>query len=354
MIPFIKLANFKCFSEVEIPLKPLTLLTGLNGMGKSSVIQGILALLQSRGTSLSLNGELVKFGTASDILYEGSLTDELSIHLGDEIFAFRRERAEANELPAVGEIPLLPPNLPWQYLGCERLGPRSSYQMNDTVVNARRLGVQGEYTSHFLSLFGDETVAHKLQRPEAMSPKLNIQTEAWLHEISPDTRLSVVDHKNMDLVQLSVSFAAQGATSNKYRPTNVGFGISYILPVIVAGLAAKPDTLLMIENPEAHLHPRGQAAMGDFLSKVAASGAQVIIETHSDHLLNGVRLAVKDKTLKPEDVAIHFFQREVEEGRFVHNVVSPKIDKNGRIDQWPQGFFDQWEAALLQLLTPSK
>ena len=80
---------------------------------------------------------------------------------------------------------------------------------------------------------------------------------------------------------------------NFHAPVHTGYGLTQVLPIIVAALSSGPKGLLLIENPEVHLHPRGQAAMGEFLAEVATAGAQVIMETHSDHVLNGIRRAVK-------------------------------------------------------------
>jgi predicted ATPase len=125
-----------------------------------------------------------------------------------------------------------------------------------------------------------------------------------------------------------------------HRPVHVGFGLTQVLPVIVAALSAEPKDLLLIENPEVHLHPAGQARMGGFLSKVAAVGIQVLVETHSDHVLNGIRRSVKAGVLSPEEVLVHFFRERDAEGE---QVVSPTIDREGNIDAWPEGFFDQFD-----------
>ncbi len=111
---------------------------------------------------------------------------------------------------------------------------------------------------------------------------------------------------------------------------------------MVGGLLAPADSLLIIENPEAHLHPAGQAQIGIFLAQAAAAGIQVVIETHSDHVLNGIRRAVRSKLIQPDQVAISFLQGA---GR----VVTPRIYADGGIDPWPVGFFDQIEKDLLEL-----
>ncbi len=84
--------------------------------------------------------------------------------------------------------------------------------------------------------------------------------------------------------------------------------------------------------------------MGVFLAQVAVAGVQVILETHSDHVLNGVRRAVKNRTLPPEDVALHFFRpRQEAEREGIAQVQSPLIDGDGNIDDWPEDFFDQFD-----------
>jgi predicted ATPase len=175
------------------------------------------------------------------------------------------------------------------------------------------------------------------------------QVEAWMGEISPGTRLKIDAKSDVDLMSFQYSYG----DSNPYRPTNVGFGISYTLPIIVAALASKPGTIILIENPEAHLHPKGQVKMGELLALAASGGVQVVIETHSDHVLNGIRLAVHAGKIDPKDVQLHYFQRQNKEGQIMTDVVSPKIDRNGRIDRWPDGFFDEWDNSLEILLEPA-
>ena len=128
-----------------------------------------------------------------------------------------------------------------------------------------------------------------------------------------------------------------------YRPTHTGFGLTQVLPIVVASLSAGRDDLLLIENPEVHLHPAGQAAMGKFLAEVAKAGVQVIIETHSDHVLNGIRRAVKSRVLSSDSVALHFFRPRDDRQQDLPQVESPCLDDRGNVDSWPEGFFDQFD-----------
>ena len=125
-----------------------------------------------------------------------------------------------------------------------------------------------------------------------------------------------------------------------HRPVNVGFGLTQVLPIVIAAMSAIKNDILLIENPEVHLHPAGQALMGQFLADVAHAGVQVIVETHSDHILNGIRRSVKAGRLEPSQLAIHFFRPRSSEHA---QVTSPQMNVDGNIDNWPDGFFDQFD-----------
>lgn len=377
MIRSVRLQNYKCFEDQLLEFRALTLLSGLNSTGKSSVIQSLLLLRQSyqenllRVTGLALNGDLVHVGTAKDALFEGAKEDVIGfdLALGDKTtemawrFQYDREADVLGLAPRETQVTDAIHNqediyrsslFSWNfhYLQAERIGPRRFFETSDFLVRQRRqLGSAGEYTAQFLATFGKENIScNALAHSEATSLALQDQVEAWLGEISPGTRMSLTPDLVTDTVSLQYSFVLGKQVSNPYRATNVGFGITYALPIIVAVLSSNPGSLLLIENPEAHLHPRGQARIAELLAIAASCGIQVLIETHSDHVLNGIRLAVHDAKLPPKDVKLHFFQRSQSDGKSL--VLSPHIDKNGQIDQWPEGFFDEWDKSLEALLMP--
>lgn len=120
----------------------------------------------------------------------------------------------------------------------------------------------------------------------------------------------------------------------KYPSYHVGFGYSYILSIIVTALIAKENDIVIIENPEAHLHPEAQARLTFLLAKLGARGVQVFVETHSEHVLNGFRLAaLKDEyNLKNDDMRLFFFD-------FNFQMEPLLIEPNGRINNWPKRFF---------------
>ena len=371
MIRKILLRNFKCFESEAIPIGEFTLLAGLNGMGKSSVIHSLLLLRQSYldgllpETGLELNGSLVQLGTARDVLYEDSQSDEFEIGVAwtdgvQASFVLRYHREadvlRIDPLSIDRQVFTRPPFTDsFHYLRAERLGPRTTNAVSDFQVREhRQLGTVGEYAEHFLYVYGDERVDDRLLHGRVGSNDLRSQVQAWLHEISPGTEVHLEIHPQMDIVNLQYSFVTGEQRSSHYRSTSVGFGITYVLPVLIAALSAKPGSILIVENPEAHLHPQGQVRMGELLARAAAAGVQVIVETHSDHVLNGIRLAVHGGVIEPERVAIHFFFRLQEAGRTRSRFESPAIDKDGRLDRWPDGFFDEWDKSLERLLVPAR
>ena len=88
--------------------------------------------------------------------------------------------------------------------------------------------------------------------------------------------------------------------------------------------------------------------MGELMARAASCGIQIVVESHSDHILNGVRVAVREGLLSPEQLRLYFLERTSQQ--MSSHVISPRVDHNGRIDQWPDGFFDEWEKSLEKLL----
>lgn len=373
MIRQLRLINFKAFENQLFEFRPLTLLSGLNSTGKSSVMQALLLLRQSyqqellKELGLALNGDLIRIGNAQDAFYEGAKEDCIEFEITYEDgkkgiwrFNYELEKKETDLLDLNFASSTKQEDSIYQssifdkrfhYLQAERIGPRLVNEMSDYKVRRlRQLGTKGEYTAHFLNVYGREPISiANLAYPQAKSMDLIDQVEGWMREVSPGTRISVNSNPDIDLMNLQYSYG----DSNPYRSTNVGFGISYTLPILVAILSSEPGTLILIENPEAHLHPKGQAKMGELLALAASCDIQVVIETHSDHVLNGIRVAVHDGKVHPEYVQLHYLQRRENRGLTFTEVVSPHIDRNGRIDKWPDGFFDEWDKSLDALLEPA-
>ncbi|MFT4079313.1 AAA family ATPase [Rhodomicrobium sp.] len=377
MIDSVRLANFKAFKDVSVQFRALTLLSGLNGVGKSSVIQSLLLLRQSHQSGdltygrMTLNGPLVEIGTASDLLFVDANSDEICVGLtfqgAESAFIFsivpdessRDESVyqltphENNEVSAthLHGTPLLGTQGSFQYLCAERFGPRKSMPMSDNNVAVYDLGKHGEFTLHFLSRYGKSLLldSDNARFAQGVPARLIDQVDHWLQEISPGAHLELQELRAADLMISGFAFdRPKDAQTRAFRATNVGFGLSYALPVLTALLAAQPGALLVIENPEAHMHPRGQTRLGQLCARAAADGCQVIVETHSDHVMDGARLEVRSGKLRPKDATFHYFERK----KGIVRVVTPLLDHEGRLSEWPDGFFDEHRHNTAALIRP--
>ncbi len=386
MLNRIDLHDFKCFDLLKLPLADLTLLSGANASGKSSVLQALVLLHQTMrehewSRRLLLNGEAIRLGTVGDVVdkVHGRRTIEVGIVDGELNYhwSFSGERSEMSmsvDHVTVGDRSLsqpsrlqylLPPLFDNQpaavvefspsqgtsvvlqlnleslayrlrgltYITAERIGPREFYSIEET---ATVVGPAGEHAVCVLHLGRDKRVLDGLII-EGIAPTRLRQVEAQMRRFFPGCGLVVQQVPQANAVTLGLRTSED---TDFHRPIHVGFGLTQILPIVVAALSASKGDILLIENPEVHLHPAGQALMGQFLADVAMAGVQVIVETHSDHVLNGIRRSVKSERLKPEQVAIHFFRPRSED---MPQVISPQLDKFGNIDTWPDGFFDQFD-----------
>ena len=379
MITTLGLTNFKAFASAEIPMGRYTLLSGLNSSGKSTVLQALALLRQSNlklagvrvgsGDALVLDGELVELGSGQDALHEDYVLEspgtipKIGLSLGVTGPSLVRWQAsylrDANELPI--DLPLGDPSLlgaldmatlfnrGFQYLRADRINPAVTFPKSwERAASIGFLGTHGEFAVDFLLHHQDDPVPNPaLHHKAAASSRLLDQVEAWMSEICPGVKIQATAIEQTDLVKLGFQFTRAGQPmTNLYRPTNVGFGLTYVLPMVLACLSAQPDAMLLLENPEAHLHPHGQSVMARLTCAAAASGAQLVVETHSDHVLNGVRLAVKHSLLRPDDVVLDYFSR----GTAGIEIIKPVLDTDGMVSQWPPGFFDEWDRAIDELL----
>lgn len=376
MLNHLQLKNFKSAKDLSVELRSLTVLAGLNGSGKSSILQSIALLKQAIDQNdhiktLPLRGSLVRLGRSEDVHFEGADSGELSFAVTSSSGLVRflstaKDKADTLELAIDGNAQALKDELDvwFQFIQADRMTPATQYEQASTPDQERGwLGCRGEFTVDFLQKNEDKKISDKRQCPGdifgldaallkliAPTAKLGDQTAAWLQMLSPGVRLRAIPVDLADVTSLRFQYTSNAIDSNtrEHRPSNVGFGLTYCLPIIVACLAAEPGGILLLENPEAHLHPRGQAALGRLLAMCCADGIQVIVETHSDHLLNGIRVAVKQGALDADRVALHYFERNIRTGE--SQVQSPRILPDGQLDRWPEGFFDQWDRSLDALL----
>ncbi|OKJ09142.1 AAA family ATPase [Kitasatospora sp. CB01950] len=381
MIEQLSLTNFKAFRAADIRLAPITLLTGLNSSGKSTVLQSLALLRQSydsgilmstdgdadsRGGFL-LDGDLVELGTGQDLLHEDFTTERpgtdplISVAfdtIDKESYAWSARYAPEQDVLLLdnsprptdwGDLPLF--SRRFQYLKADRITPATTYpRSHHQAIGRGFLGARGEHAVNYLRHHAQDVVpdGRSLRHPQADGHTLLDQVVAWMQELCPGVNLEASEIPGIDSVRLSFGFGGTAGldSTRRRRPTNVGFGLTYALPIVVACLTAGPGSLILLENPEAHLHPRGQSRMASLIAAAASAGAQLIVETHSDHVLDGTRLAVKQGRLTAADTAVHFFRGN---GAGVE-IITPTVTDDGSLSEWPEGFFDESENTLDQLL----
>lgn len=375
MIRQLKITNFKSHIDSTIQLGNLTVLTGVNGCGKTAIIQALLLLRQSffnnrLAAGLDLNKPLCSIGLGQDALSRQAANGNISITLTLDNLTTRRFVFDAGNglddsflkrdpsqddyprLDQLEEIPLFNKN--FQYIGASRWGGVSNFPKDTYAVEVQRqlslTNGQGELVAHFLNKYGIED-CFDYCNGKTPDKSLKSQTIYWERKISPNVTIdSQVSSNSSDSYIIRYGFEpseAGGKSLEGLKAENIGFGISYSLPVIVALLSAPPKSLIIIENPEAHLHPAGQAELAKLITMVVSNGIQVIIETHSDHIITGIQLACKanisdqTKGVSRENVIINFLTPGKKHTADISEI---EIEDNGILKDAPKGFFDQSEA----------
>ena len=367
MIAEIRLENFKRFRDLTLNTANLTVLTGANGAGKTSILHSLLLARQiarQPGRSyVELNGvDTLELGGPEDVIHREASDDLAAVEVLDTEGTRRRWSFRATSTTDTRTLNATVVDRPddyrgalaesapqFSYLCAERLGPRDVLSASAADVAELDVGSRGEFVAQVLASFDRSRISTgrlESSTTETQISSLLHQTESWMGKIVHPIQIDAEWFPNTSVTRLR--FKTPGIRTEWTRAPNAGFGISYALPIVVAALRAEVGGLLLVENPEAHLHPAGQSKIGGFLARVAADGVQIFLETHSDHILNGIRVAVADGSaaLLPEQVVIHFFRAEDDGGPVLQSM---ELQRTGQLTAWPAGFFDQAQADLAAL-----
>lgn len=372
MLNKIAIQNFKAHQDTALDLGKLTVLTGLNSAGKSSIIQSLLLLRQSRlkgvlEKGLDLSGPLSAPSVGAEILCRYAATNVLSLSIEDEhgLFKFdfdvekdmgssfvrRQDVPDVAREPALAGFALFGKN--FQYVSAARIAGEShfgrcDYEVNELGQISKERG-RGEAVAHYLHAHGGDPVTNYLYNGQNYD--LSSETVAWERLISAGLTIDVQKSETNGFDIWYGYKVKDKKPITGLRAENIGYGVSNVLPVIVALLSATEGGLVLLENPEGDLHPGGQAEIAKLIARVADAGVQVIVETHSDHILNGIMLAVrqhefdKQPGIARKDVRIYYFDRDGVGIRTSEVVLA----EHGGVVHQPNGFFDQAEKDYLAL-----
>lgn len=370
MIESVSLQNFKCFSEKkDIKLAKITILYGHNGRGKSSLSQALLLIGQSMKErndidQLSIVGDLVKLDTFTDIKTEGSKQEELKfwistdkekvemgfspfeakpqlgrlstlIYNGEDRFVIQTTptddaKSEGDKVAfSTSDINILQQLKSVVYVSAERLGPVNDVLRNDSLPS-NNIGTRGENLLNALSHQTPDFIAY---------------VSSCLSTILGGGSVKIRDN-NATRLELMLNSRDDNPL---FHPVNVGFGYSYVLPVIVGTLLADNGSVVIIENPEAHLHPRAQSRIMEFLiDQSKRKDLQLIIETHSDHVVNGMRISMKKGLLNTDESIVQHFAYTDQKSSPVITCIT--CDAKGNLSDYPEDFQDEWTAQMLELI----
>lgn len=346
MIKALHIEAFKSISEICFDCKKLNLITGTNSSGKSTLLQALLLAAQNSHSNNGLNGKYINIGEFRDAKSFNVKSKEIKISIEidvgqtmDLVFdetgvitnSFYDENLKMFVIPSDFE------NI--KYLSCNRVGAEDIYRKN--FNDNKDVGINGEYAIFCLDKYKSINLSEELITYQN-SYTLYSQVNYWLNYIL-GASISTENVVGTDFVKCFYS-TVEG---KQIRPKNIGAGLSYLISILVLCLLSNKNDIIIIENPEIHLHPQAQSKVCEFLYFIAQSERQLFIETHSDHVFNGIRAGISTGKMAHEDVSVNFFNMD-ENNNTKNNVV--EFGKRGRILNYTEGLFDQFDIDLNRML----
>ncbi|MDP3103527.1 MAG: DUF3696 domain-containing protein [Candidatus Methanoperedens sp.] len=227
----------------------------------------------------------------------------------------------------------------YTYIGPLREEPSRRYIYEDEIVE---IGIKGENAAYICwdeqdktienHYFYDENNNSFFEKQESL--KLSQALTTWLNLMKiKDLRPEPTN----EIIYLNLN--SSSAEKTRVSIADVGFGVSQIFPIVLEGLRMPKGNTLLLEQPEIHLHPNLQMQMADYFISLALSNKRVIVETHSDHIINRlVRRIVEDEKYNLKELIGIYFIKPTEKGSIYEEIC---IDDKRGITNWPNDFFDQ-------------
>lgn len=334
----IEIKGFKCYRDFQLELHQLTILTGANSIGKSTLMEAIV--LSNTIAKISRSNELtpiaiqlnagMDLGAVDGIFYndgkieDSQSADTISIVCGGEksSISLNDNNIEGVHNPAVVMVKRLGKKSinSIHYISACRLGPQWTYSFD--TANREVCESDGRNVAQILYINSKRLIpaerTYKGEQPTMLIDAVN----DWIsHLFFRGMKIGVHPEGSREI---GITFTSENYKKSLF-PTSVGYALTYSLPIIVSALMACTGDVLIIENPEAHLQPAAQVAMGYFLSRIADAGNQVLVETHSEHVLEGVYLKIDTfSKLNEDNIAIYYFRKNAD----TKEVEAPRISRS--------------------------
>ena len=363
MIQSIHIQNFKSIENQIFDFKPLTILTGTNSSGKSSVIQAILLYTYKANNHYILDDYLSNFGKSSDWIYVHSKSKSFSItptmtnnkkktklifDKTKDILYFDTTNRKINltDIERTKDFPIFEKEI--YYISANRIGQENQSKCRATI----KCGMNGEYIFGFYESCKNETLTNEHLLSKTIANTLNFQVSFWLYRIlglNLNVTTQVIDNANVKISYKN--FDLDSVNGTEMSPFNLGAGVSYLTKILILGLSLKEGDILIVENPEVHLHPKAISKFADFFVFLANGGIQVILETHSEHIINKMRYSVFGGKISKDNIQIYYRERfDMPFESIQINERGKYINENNEIIEFPTGFFDSDLDKLLEMM----
>lgn len=350
MIKKLIVENFKSINNVELPCSDLNLLVGTNSSGKSTILQALLLFAQNMNDMQGLSGDFVSLGNYDEIkcVYSGKQRVYITVVTSEE----KTVTIEVGKYDKGYSLTIVPTEYgeivadsfdyeqrKIQYLSCHRIGPQNLYKKNMNMTDI--IGIDGSYAMSYLNMHAADSLDSSICK-NVLDYTFSAQVNWWLNYII-NAEVKTEEIPGADMIK--VSYSNYGGV--QIRPQNVGSGISYLISVIITCFAAPENSIIVIENPEIHLHPSAQSKVCDFLYFISQHNRQLFVETHSDHIFNGFRAKVATGEIENSKVNINFVSLNEEHMTEVELV---KFGRFGRIENQRKDLFDQFDIDMNKMI----
>lgn len=352
MIEKIGINGLKSIKDMVVECKDINLLIGTNSSGKSSIIQGILLAIQNLEKACGLNGDLVSLGTFEETrcVYSKNKRIDVQVTDGEHTFHVSLAQGEASEPDVYTSYKSKKSHnvlvekwnykkRNFQYLSCDRVGPLNVYKKNMTMEDV--IGIDGEFAISFLNKHATDVLEVGFCKGDVDYTLLG-QVNWWLSYIT-NAEISIEEIQGADLVK--ASYMMHDVV--KIRPTNIGSGISYLISILIECLSSPVNSVIVVENPEIHLHPSAQAKLCGFFYFISQNKRQLFIETHSDHIFNGFRAGIAVAEMDKEKINIQFVSLDEKN---VSQALEVEVGRMGRIENQQKNLFDQFDIDLNKMI----
>jgi len=343
MLNFLEIENFKCIKKQSFELPPLTILTGINSTGKSSILQSILLLSKyySQINQDLLNHCIANLSEFTEIRNKYQNAKSLQLAITDSHnykFALSMDydqtkadsKVNSDSLNYEGRL---------YYISANRIGPEELASFN----KAQKVGNNGEFIFGYFEKNKDTSLAVFKYKD---SSTLKYQLNRWLtHILELPIELQT---EKPTTTTVKVSFNSDGI--DNISPFNIGAGNSYVAKVLITCLMCNQGDTVLIENPEIHLHPKAQAKLGEFFAWLAQNGVQVILETHSELVINQISYQAYRREINSDKIKI-YYKPSIRED-FIPIGINYRghfINSDGEKIIFPSGFFDSTLQELVEM-----